>query len=61
MVYYPRDAPYVKNGAYRRKSRYNTAEEIYALCNRLGSEGWQLVGVSQLGSDVTFAFKRPKE
>jgi hypothetical protein len=29
------------------------------VINQLGGQGWELVGISTLGSDQTFVFKRP--
>ena len=37
-----------------------TKEEFYALCNRYGNEGWELVGYGVHGAFRELIFKRAK-
>ncbi len=36
------------------------SEQLTVMCNRRGSEGWELVGVYASRGVATYIFKRPK-
>ncbi len=48
------------NGDWQRKTQ-ESPSTFYSYCNRLGSEGWELVGMDTMNQETSLAFKRPIE